>query len=108
MCIRDSRYVIASIVVGEAQGNTANYAYILSGAKSEGIDADGNYLWTFDAILGGEIRTLTIRSEFANTIQELDVKTVQSLRFDGDYVVKISDVDSNKIVTCLLYTSRCV
>ena len=93
------RYVIASIVVGEAQGNTANYAYILSGAKSEGIDADGNYLWTFDAILGGEIRTLTIRSEFANTIQELDVKTVQSLRFDGDYVVKISDVDSNKIVT---------
>ena len=86
------RYIIASIVLGDAQGDTANYAYILSEAKSEEI-IDGTYYWEFDAILGGEKQTLTARSEYPSTIDELDVNTVQELRFDGDYVVDVRPVD---------------
>ena len=85
-------YIIASIVLGDAQGNTANYAYILSEAKSEGKDGD-NYYWEFDAILNGEKQTLTARSEYPSTIDALDVDTVQELRFDGDYVVSVRDID---------------
>jgi len=92
-------YVIASVVIGEAIGNTANYAYILSGAKSEGRDADDNYYWEFEAVLNGEIKTLTIKSKWNNTVDYLTPGQVQSLRFDGDYVVDIKDVDNNKIVT---------
>ena len=86
------RYIIASIVLGDAQGDTANYAYILSEAKSEEI-IDGTYYWEFDAILGGEKQTLTARSEYPSTIDELVMNTVQELRFDGDYVVDVRDVD---------------
>ena len=57
------RYIIASIVLGEAQGSIANYAYILSGAKSE-ERVDGTYYWEFQAVLGGEVQTLTARSKY--------------------------------------------
>ena len=88
----DDNYIIASIVLGEAQGSVANYAYILTSAKSEGIE-DGYYYWEFDAVLGGEIVTLTARSEYSDTFYDLKKGTVQELRFDGDYVVGVEDVD---------------
>ena len=88
----DDNYIIASIVLGEAQGSVANYAYILTSAKSEGIE-DGYYYWEFDAVLAGEIVTLTARSEYSDTFYDLKKGTVQELRFDGDYVVGVEDVD---------------
>ena len=45
----DDNYIIASIVLGEAQGSVANYAYILSGAKSE-EKIDSTYYWEFDVL----------------------------------------------------------
>ncbi len=75
--------VIAAVVHGEAEGATKNYAYILSGAKSEGRDGD-DYLWVFKAILGGEIRELTIKSKFTRTVDELQPGIVQQLLFDAD------------------------
>ena len=88
----DDNYIIASIVLGEAQGSVANYAYILTSAKSEGIE-DGYYYWEFDAVLAGEIVTLTARSEYSDTFYDLNPNHVQELRFDGDYVVGVEDVD---------------
>ncbi len=91
-------YIIASIVLGEAKGSTANYAFILSDAKSEGIE-DGYYYWEFEAVMGGEKVTLTARSKYASTINDLKVGTVQELRFDGDYVVSVDDISSSKFIT---------
>ena len=89
----DDNYIVASIVLGEAQGSVANYAYILTSAKSEGIE-NGYYYWEFDAVLAGEIVTLTARSEYSDTFYDLNPNHVQELRFDGDYVVGVEDVDN--------------
>ncbi|WP_298028598.1 S-layer homology domain-containing protein [uncultured Dysosmobacter sp.] len=91
-------YIIASIILGDANGAVANYAYVLSGAKSE-ARIDGVYYWEFKAILDGEVKTLTVKSEFSDTILDLDKNHVQELRFDGDYVVAIDDVDAKDIYT---------
>ena len=89
-------YVIGAVVIGEARGSTANYAYITSSAKSEEL-RDGSYYWTFEAVLGGEHKTLTAKSKYANTINSLTVGTVQELRFDGDYVVSIKDLNNSDV-----------
>ena len=85
-------YVIGAVVIGEARGATANYAYIISGAKSE-EKKDDTYYWEFDAVLAGEKQTLTAKSKYKSTISELVPGTVQELRFDGDYVASIKKVD---------------
>ena len=85
-------YVIGAVVIGEARGATANYAYIVSGAKSE-EKKDDTYYWEFDAVLAGEKQTLTAKSKYKNTIDALTKGTIQELRFDGDYVVSIKDVN---------------
>ena len=90
-------YIIASVVLGEAQGSTANYAFILSEAKSEGID-NGEYMWEFEAVMNGEKQTLTARSKYPSTISDLKKDNVQELRFDGDYVVGVKDISDSKII----------
>ena len=90
-------YIIAAVVVGEAQGATGNYAYVLSSAKSEGRVDGEYYYWTFDAILDGEKQTLTARSSYNDTIRNLTVGNVVELRFDGDYVVNVKAVDNDDI-----------
>lgn len=91
-------YVIASVVIGEAQGANKNYAYILSGAKSEGVE-DGVTKWTFDAVMNGKKQTMTMLDKYGNTVNNLVPFTVQELMLDGDgNVVKVSDVDDK--VTC--------
>ena len=86
-------YIIAAIVLGEAEGAVNNYAYILSGANSEGRDGDGNYYWTFDAVLNGEIQEMTIKSKYTSTVMNLRPDTVQELILDGEnYVTKINSI----------------
>ena len=94
-------YVIASVVLGEAQGATKNYAYILSGATNEKLE-DGVKYWTFDAILGGKKVELTIQDKFGNTIQNLKPYSVQELIFTGDYVTKIEDISADDEINCAL------
>ena len=87
-------YIIAAIVVGEAEGAVDNYAYVLDGADSEGRDSDGNYYWTFDAVLNGEVQELTIKSKYARTIDYLYPGEVEELVLDADgYVTKINRLD---------------
>ena len=88
-------YIIGAIVIGEGKGSVANYAYILSKAKSEEKIGD-TYYWEFEAIVNGEVQTLTAKSKYSNTITKLAKNTVQELRFDGDYVVSIKNLDTTK------------
>ena len=106
-------FVIGAVIIGEGNGANANYAYIIEGPKSE-EKIDDTYYWEFEAIVGGEIKTLTAKSKFSNTINP--VKREQGarwsgtptpayaalgmnndhlveLRFDGDYVINIKDID---------------
>ena len=90
--IDDDQYIIASIVLGEAQGSTANYAFITDAPTAERIDRETNtYYWSFDAIMGGKKVTLWARSKYQNTVNELvrGLNSVVELRFDGDYVTNV-------------------
>ena len=106
-------YIIGAIVLGEAQGNKANIAYVLSQAKSEEKIGD-TYYWEFDAIVGGQIQTLTAQSKYPSTIDILEGEMkgtingspytgiqdrLVELRYDseGKYVTKINDVNSGDI-----------
>ena len=82
-------YIIASIVVGEAQGSVANYAYVLSDEAESEEKIGDTYYWEIDVIMGGEIQTVTIRSKYTSVLQGIvgDKDNVVELRFDGDYVI---------------------
>ena len=95
--VDDDQFIIASIVLGEAQGSVANYAYILKAPTSEEI-RDGVYYWTFDAVMNGEKVTLTARSEYQDvfTVLKASVKQgIVELRFDGDYVTSAKSVPTD-------------
>ena len=90
-------YVIGAVVIGEATGSAQNLAYILSGAKSE-EKKDDTYYWTFEAVLNGQVQTLTAKSKYSSTITPLTKGTVMELRFDGfdpHVVTDAEDVDGN-------------
>ena len=90
-------YIIAAIVPGEADGNVDNYAYILTDEYSE-AKVDGTYYWEFDAVMNGEIKTMTIKSKYEATADKLKDNTVQELIMDADgYVVRVEDVDADKL-----------
>ena len=85
-------YVIAAVVLGESIGSNQNLAYVLSGAKSE-EKKDDTYYWEFEAVMNGEVKTLTAKSKYLKTIETLrtNLNEVVELRFDGDYVVDVKD-----------------
>ena len=95
-------YIIASIVVGEAKGSVANYAYVLSDdAESEEKIGD-TYYWEIDVIMGGELQTVTVKSKYDTVLQDIvkDVDQIVELRFDADnYVVDSDPVDYSDIYT---------
>lgn len=105
-------YIIASVVLGEAQGSTTNYILPLSGAKSERKESgstsrsasDDIYYWEFDAVVNGEKTTLTVKSKYENVFTgqqtvELNKYMPVEVRYDGDYVTEIKTIDPNKIFT---------
>ena len=56
-------YIVGAVTVGEGKGNNATIAYITDGVKSERREGD-TYYWEFEAIIGGEVKTLTAKSKF--------------------------------------------
>ena len=94
-------YIIAAIVLGEADGNVDNYAYILTDEYSE-EKIDNTYYWEFDAVLNGEIQTLTIKSKYDDAAKALKENTVQELIMDADgYVVRVEDVTGDDLYSNL-------
>ena len=106
-------YIIGAVVIGEGKGSNATVAYVMSDAKSE-EKKDDTYYWEFDAIIEGEIKTLTARSKYTTIFNTLlrenadhydpEDRTPTSkvdngtdglveLRFDADgYVVNVKEV----------------
>ena len=89
-------YIIASVILGDAKGGNANLVYVKSAATSETKDGD-DYYWEFDAVVDGELETLTVKSKFKKTINNLNPGHVQEVRYDGEYVVFVGDVDADDI-----------
>ena len=57
----DGRYIIGAVIVGEDMNNTKNYAYILDNdAQREYEDANDDDFWDVQAVVDGEIVTLTV------------------------------------------------
>ena len=88
-------YIVAAVVLGEAEGIVDNYAFIIDGIGNEKYDeATKTHYWDFECILNGEKVTKTIKSKFDNTVKQLDKWTIQELVIDSDgYVVRIKDLD---------------
>ena len=91
-------YIIASVVLGEAQGSVNNYAYILGAAKSEEL-RDGYYYWEFDAVVDGQKVTLQARTEYSSVFTGLNPYHVQELRYDGEYVTDVRNISNDDIYT---------
>ena len=92
-------YVIGAVVIGDVSGS-GDYAYILSkGAISEEKIGD-TYYWEFDAILDGQIQTLTAKSKYTEIIKEIEDHQfdVLELRFDTDeYVVRVLEPEAEDV-----------
>ena len=100
-------YIIGAIVVGEDANSTDNYAYVLDDAQNEYVDDNDNYYWDFEAVVDGEIKTLTVKEKYGT----FDVSNkigayigagkngMMTLTYDADgYVidaVAVKDADPN-------------
>ena len=56
-------YIIGAVTVGEGKGGDAIIAYVTDEVQSERIE-DGYYYWEFEAIVDGEIKTLTAKEKY--------------------------------------------
>ena len=72
-CYDEDGYIIGAVVLGEDVNNTKNFAYgIDKDAMSEYVkDDDGYYYWDFEAVVGGEIKTLTVKTEYTSVIKDI-------------------------------------
>ncbi|MEY8420841.1 S-layer homology domain-containing protein, partial [Oscillospiraceae bacterium 44-5] len=95
-------FIIASVILGEAKGSNANYAYILSAATSEEQLADGGTVYTFDAVVDGKVTSLKTNSKFEKVISDLEPGHVQELRYTGDYVTGVKTPENG--ATPVYYT----
>ena len=95
-CYDDDGYVIGAVVLGEDVNDTKNFAYgIDKDAMSEYVkDDDGYYYWDFEAVVDGEIKTLTVKTEYTSVIKNISDSIVTGkgamleLTYDKDgYVV---------------------
>ena len=95
-CYDEDGYIIGAVVLGEDVNNTKNFAYgIDKDAMSEYVkDDDGYYYWDFEAVVDGEIKTLTVKTEYKKAIEDIrnnivtGVGAMLELTYDKDgYVV---------------------
>ena len=62
---KDNGYVIGAVVVGEDDGATTNYAYVISESGKDGLNMEEynneteEYTWTRDVVVNGEVVELT-------------------------------------------------
>ena len=89
-------YIIGAVVIGDVSGS-GDYAYILSDDAISEEKIGDTYYWEFDAILDGQVQTLTAKSKYHEVIDEIKDHQfdVLELRFDTDeYVVRVLEPDA--------------
>ena len=94
----DDGYVIAAVVVGEDQGSTTNYAFVTDDDMSrEGYDkTTDTYTWTREAIVNGELVTLTEIGDTNPAIGTMNQGEWYEVRYDADgNVRRVSRLSNN-------------
>ena len=99
----DERYIIGAVVVGEDATSTKDYAYALKSAQNEYVDADGNYYWDFEAVVDGEIKTLTVKEKGTRVLRDrisnwigLSTDSMLQVTYDKDgYVIDVKQCVDN-------------
>ena len=99
----EDRYIIGAVVVGEDETSSKDYAYALKGVQNEYVDADGNYYWDFEAVVDGEIKTLTVKENGEKVLQErvkdwigLGTYSMMEVTYDVDgYVIDVAQCVDN-------------
>ncbi|MEY8420221.1 S-layer homology domain-containing protein [Oscillospiraceae bacterium 44-5] len=92
----EDSFIIAAVVLGEAEGIADNYAYILGKTNAERYE-DGVHYWEFEAIMGGKKQTMTVEDRFNNTVTKLKAGTIQELVLNADgNVVTIRDLPNSR------------
>ena len=81
--VNSKGYVVAAVVMGEAEGVSDNYAYIKSGAYAE-EKVGSDHFWDVDVIRDGTIQTMKIKNNYEDTVQNLKVNRVQELVLDTE------------------------
>ena len=107
-------YIIGAVVVGDDASSTNNYIYVLDSAKNESIDGDYTY-WEMDAVVDGEIKTVTVKDKYGNMKADINAITGKShpgedcllkVTYDKDgYVVDIEQAPSPDANSDVWYTA---
>ena len=79
-CYDGEGYIIGAVVLGEDVNNTKNFAYgIASDAMNEYVQGDDGYVyWDFEAVVDGEIKTLTVKDSYSKVIYKTLVNEIKT------------------------------
>lgn len=85
-------YIIAAVVIGENQGRSANYAYVIDddpNLESIYSDREGYWYWEFDVITADEgTTTKTVKGEYGELTSIINKAGMYQFTYDEDgYVV---------------------
>ena len=94
----DEGVVIAAVVVGESQGTASNVVYVNSSKASEEGYADGEWTWTREVVLNGELVTLTEVSDEDESVLADEMKQYNwyTVKYDADGNVKKATIYNEK------------
>ena len=84
----DSGVIIAAVVVGESAGTSSNVAYVISSKASEERFEDGEWGWTRDVVIDGQIVTL-------NEVNDEDESILADEMVEGQWYTVKYDADGN-------------
>ena len=103
-----NRYVVASIVIGKDVNNTKNYAYgIDTDAMNEYVkDNDGYVYWDFEAIVEGEIKTLTVKAEYGTVFTELQKVITGAVNVGTGAMLELTYDKDGYVVDALVLTDE--
>ena len=93
----DDGYVIAAVVIGEDDGAAVNYAFATTNSMNrEAYDKNNDeYTWTREAIVNGEVVTLTEIGDTKPEIEEMEQGQWYEVRYDVNGNVRRVDALSN-------------
>ena len=89
----DDGYIIATVVIGEDQGTTTNYAYIIDDVTKETYDAAADqWSWTRPAVVNGKIVDLQEVGDNLHLLDALNEGEWYEVRYDANgNVRKVSE-----------------
>ena len=93
----DDGVVIAAVVVGESEGSASSVAYVISEKASEEGYENGEWIWTRDVVINGEVVTLNEVSDEDESVLADEMVKGQwyTVKFDADgNVKKVTDYNA--------------